>query len=131
MPELRIIDFSERFAGVDFAPTKIIVARRAYLTDAPITRFRRPVCVGDQRARQANKIAGAVGNCRLSLNRHGNAADGHYWRAGGSGTQLFVDVQKMPVPKIHIRHMGFQAQGEVTLTVSEIVEHAIAREDES
>jgi hypothetical protein len=40
-----------------------------------------------------------------------------------------VDVQKMPVPEIHVGHMGFQAQCKIALTIGEIVEHPVARED--
>ncbi len=93
------------------------------------TCFLWPICVGNQCACQANEITGAAGNCRLSLDRRRNTADCHHRRAGRRWPQLFVDVQKMSVPKIHVGHMGFQAQGEVALTKGEIVEHPIARED--
>src|SRR5215510_9883523 len=93
------------------------------------TRLCWPIWVGNQCACQANEITGAVGDCRLSLDRRRNAADCHHRSAGRRRPQLLVDVQKMPVPKVHVGHMGFQAQGEVALTICEIVEHAVARED--
>jgi hypothetical protein len=125
--ELRVVHFRERLAGVDFAPGEIVVGRRADVVGKAGARLRAPVRIGDERAREADEIARAAGERGLRLGGRGDAPDRHHRRAGRHRPQLFMDVEKMPAPEMHVRHVVLEAHGEIALAIGEIVEPADER----
>ena len=119
--KLRIKRFGERPADMNFAPGEIVEAGRPDVIGLAVARFGGPVGIRDQRPRHADKIAGAFGKGRFSLCRRCDAADRHDGAAGARKPHLFVNVEEMTAPEMHVRRMVFQAQGEVALAVGEIV----------
>src|SRR5262249_18114147 len=53
--------------------------------------------------------------------RHGDATDRHHRPSSGGGADPLVNIEERGSPEMHIRHMVFQAVGEIALAVGEIV----------
>ena len=126
--KLRIVNLGQRLAEMDLAPREIVVARRPNVVHAALLRLVRPVGVRDQRPRHPDEIPRTVNDRGLGFSRHRDAADRHHGLAAGCGPDLLVNVEERCTPEVHVRHVVFQAVGEVALAVGEIIERAVTDE---
>ena len=126
--ELWIVNLGKRLAEMDLAPREIVVARRPNVVHAALSRLVRPVSVRDQRPRHPDKITRALNDRGFGFRRHRDAADRHHGLAAGGGAEFLVNVEERCTREVHIRHVIFQAVGEVALAVGKIVERAVADE---
>ena len=126
--ELRIVNLGKRLAEMNLAPREIVVARRPNVVHAALSRLVRPVSVRDQRPRDPDEIACTLDDRGFGFRRHRNAADRHHGLAAGGGADFLVNVEERCTPEVHIRHVVFQAVGEVALAVGKIVERAVTDE---
>ena len=123
-PSCGLCGFRQRPADMNLAPGKIVEARRPDVFGAAFARLGRPIGIGDQRPRHANEIAGAVGDGCFRLGGCRDAAERHYRPAGRREPHFLMDVEEMPASEMHVRRMVFQTEGEIALTIREIVERA-------
>ena len=71
------------------------------------------------------QITALVGKGLFGIFRSANPAKSHNWYAACGYTHLLMNFKEMPWLKIHVRHMIFQTQTEITLTIGKVINNSI------